>query len=225
MIDDKLWDKISHLRTLATHENTPQAEAEAATAAIHRLLLTHNLDMLEVERRANNTQPKSTVKQHTYTMENNDLWRIDLMTAMAVNNYCRSLSHRRRGHRNLVYIVGHQTNIEAVLELYATYSNIIERHALACHVPPTENPRAYKTMFRKGMVDGINARLKREKQEVISNNQTSSALVPVIEKEVNAYVTQQWPRLNKDYRHDRWGAGYKNGYSTGLNTHARKELS
>lgn len=225
MIDDQLFDKIAKLRILATHDNTPQAEAEAATAAIHRLLLTHNLDMLEVERRINNTQPKSRVVDHTYTMESNALWRIDLMTAMASNNYCRALSHRRRGSQNVVYLVGHQTNIEAVLELYNTYSNIIERHALACYVPPTENTHAYRTMFRKGMVDGINARLKREKQEVINNNPTSSALVPVIEKEVSNYVKHKWPRLNKDYRQDRWGAGYKNGYSTGLNTHARKELS
>lgn len=222
MTDAAFWDKIEALMTLAARAGT-QGEAEAATAGIHRLLLKHNLTMLDAERRVGNAPAKSGVVQREMWVSR-ERWRSGLYAQLASANMCRVLQARNRDG-SYVYVIGHRQNVEAVERLYELYEPLVERIPLTIEIPYGESTLSYRTGFRNGMVDGIGARLREEMDQAERNDSQSSALVPLLKKEVDTWVDQKHGRLRKDTpTRTRYRSAYHSGYSVGKSLEARKEV-
>lgn len=218
--NEKIIERLQHLKAVAEHPTTPQHEAEAAVAGMHRLMLKYNLDNLDFK----NPAEMRRVTKIEITMPSTALWRIDLMTVMAHANYCRCLNLRMRGVKPVVYIIGHKSNIDTTVDLYNTFIPIIERLSTTVAVPPFAEPRTFRNHFRRGMIYGIKHRLDEERRQLLdSSNMT--ALVPVLEKEVQNYVAEQFPHTKHDRRTPTAVTdAYVKGFQAGRMARARKEL-
>jgi hypothetical protein len=219
-IDKSIMKRLAHLKALAEHPKTPQHEAEAAAASMSRILLKYNIDMLQLQ----GADRSNTLLQRTITTKTNSLWRVDLMTVVARHHLCRTVNLRMRNTPTKIWVIGHQRNVDTAIDEYNDYCALVERYSTTVPVPEYYNAKTYRTNYRNGMIAGINARFA-EDRKAMSQDNSSTAIVPLITKEVNDYVKQLHPRTVADRRVSLTnGAGFSSGYQRGRTTTARKEL-
>src|SRR5689334_16506295 len=118
-----ILDKLGKLKTLSDRAGT-LAEAEAAAAAMTRLLLKYNLSMVDVTAHLDGSA--NPVKRVDDPLENTAMWRTLLIYEIAKANLCDLV--RLNGGKT-VALFGHDHNLIVVKELYLWLVGEIDRLA------------------------------------------------------------------------------------------------
>lgn len=190
-IDQSLVDKIQKLKTLAERAGT-EGEMYAATTAINRLLLRHNLSMEEWEREVGTP---SSVQRRDYLLSNSASWRSRLMHVVARANLCKIVI----GWRGRVYVFGTKRNLDAAFDMFKWLEQWVEvsTGSLATEGMLMTSIRSYRNSYRLGMVTGISQALAESNNEIRMGDGASAALVPLMEQEVEAEAQRHFPNTKK----------------------------
>lgn len=242
-VDQTEWNellaKLARIEALADRAGT-LAEAEAAAAALSRLLLRHNLSLAEVGERRERA-PGNGVTAQEHRLANGAAWRHYLLHALAQTHLCRAIRHA--GDR--ATIIGHPHNLAVVKDLYRWLSAAIERLArraweerierraaeLLLAAPPDAQPRfadamtaaretpgkrAWLAAFRTGAVDGLWRRLLDERRALEAETAPDRwALVPLLEREVEVFVGERFAGLGSYAVRAGDAGGYAAGHAAG----------
>ena len=173
----KLYDKLRKLLALkdSALEVGSIGEAEAAAAAVQRLLREYNLAEEEIpigERIAN---PVVMEKLPYYYSYRND-WFFGLLGVLSHANLCESLHHKKRAGRkvleNYIFIIGRETNVKMVSFLAMQLAN---RFVFFCKEAYKEyrmkqlysgcaplSEALFARDYLGGCVDGLSLKLEKE---------------------------------------------------------------
>jgi Protein of unknown function (DUF2786) len=191
-----ILDKLERIKTLAERAATP-AEAEAAAAALTKLLTRYNLSMVVLDRRLG-ARPPANYEQRAVDLGAATRWRRNLLNAIAHHGFCRSWWG---GWPTKDYLVGEPENILAVEEMYRHFEAEVIRLADAAwrgHASqrfPWETVRAWKERYRLGCVDGLGAAMARARRAAVGDVADGAALVVVKDAEADAALAKVAPNL------------------------------
>jgi hypothetical protein len=236
---NEVWERLSRIKTLADRAGT-LAEAEAATAALSRLLLRYNLSLTDLDD-ATGDPERGGVASEEYAVANSATWRHYLLHALAQSHFCRAI---RYPGTSRAILVGHPHNLSAVKELYRWLSVAIERLAsegweeqrdraaarllldpgsghrrfadARAALPGSSERRAWTSAFRTGAVDGLWRRLIDERAALQQETDPSRwALVPILDAEVQAFMDQHFASVGSYQMSASNAAGYQAGQEAG----------
>lgn len=185
---DRDWaailDKLERIKRLHERAGTP-AEAEAAAAALTKLLTKHNLTAAEFDHRLERT-PQDDYVKHIVDLGGRTSWQRELLDQLAYNNFCRAV--HLLGH-DKSFLVGEPRNIEVVRDLYAHLRREVDR--LADHAWDEAkrggtwlDARSWKRAYRLGVVEGIGAAMAEAKRAATAEVEHGSELVLVKDAEL-----------------------------------------
>lgn len=214
-LTSQLVDKFEKLLQLEQRAATP-GEAEAAAAAMTRLLTKHNLDMMEVHRRLGSQGPKIDMIKKWVDVPA-AAWRKSLLWIVARNNFTTFIYYRRGG-----YLIGHQASILTTWQLYESLIGTVEHLADLAWADIAawsgESAAIWKNSFRLGCVSGIGDAIRRAKRAAVEETEGGSALVLVNEKELAEAVEKfVGPTSRSGHTNVTNAAAYRAGYATGKN--------
>lgn len=236
----EVWERLSRIRTLADRAGT-LAEAEAAAAALSRLLLKYNLSMADLDESQAGDPGADAVGSEEYAVANSAPWRHYLLHALAQSHFCRAV---RYPGTNRAILVGHPHNLAAVKELYRWLSIAIERLAgeaweelrdrdaakllldpasghrrfagARAALPGASARRGWTAAFRTGAVDGLWRRLIDERAALERETDPANwALVPIIDAEVQAFMDHHFASVGSYQMRAQDAAGYNAGQEAG----------
>jgi hypothetical protein len=240
-IDDNwndVWERLSRIKSLADRAGT-LAEAEAATAALSRLLLKHNLSLADLDDAS--PEDRGGVGSEEYEVANSASWRHYLLHALAQSHFCRAI---RYPGTNRAMLVGHPHNLRAVKDLYRWLSVALERLAneaweedrdrqaarvildpasgirrfaeARAALPGAETRRGWTSAFRNGAIDGLWRRLIDERDALKQETDPSRwALVPILDAEVQTFMDDHFANVGSYQMRARDAAGYHAGQEAG----------
>jgi len=212
---EDVLERLARIRALADRAGTLE-EAEAATAALSRLLLRYNLSLADLDV-ASRPAERAGVESRDLRLANSAGWRHYLLHALAQCHFCRAIRYPGTDRATLI---GHPHNIAAVSDLHAWLAVSLER--LALDAWDAERPhggagkRAWLNAFRTGAVDGLWKRLLDERERLRAEEEGRAwALAPLLDAEVDAYLAEAFAALNS-YRVVTGDArGYRAGRAAG----------
>lgn len=208
-IDAKILDRLKKIMKLQEGATT-QGEAEAAAAAAQRLIIQYNLDIStidlsdKVEDKANIEEVKLPYKDKRTGGE----WRLNLMYAIADNNFCSVLYWR--GIQNMV-LIGTRANIEMVTYLYNSLAERLFQIAkeeyktykidklayMVTHL--IEKPISYDAFYRRflnGAAYGVRKKLQDGLKKLKEENTSLTGLMVYNEKALLDYKKEKYnPRM------------------------------
>jgi hypothetical protein len=241
-MDEPNWnevlDRLIRIRSLADRAGT-LAEAEAATAALTRLLLRYNLSLADLDAAPDGSG--GTVLSEEFQVANSASWRHYLLHALAQGHVCRAI---RFPGTNRAMLIGHPHSLTVVKELYAWLSVAIPRLAndgweerrdreaaqllldsasghrrfarARAALPGAKARRAWIAAFRAGAVDGIWRRLLEEREALRQETDPSRwAIVPAMDAEVEAFMNQHFAGVGSYSMTARDADGYHAGREAG----------
>jgi hypothetical protein len=217
----KILNKIALLKNLRDRPGTPE-EAAAAAGKIQDLMTKYNLTMFQVDAATRSREgaegPIQRWFDHTYAA-----WRFHLLAGIGRANFVRVL------HGGEFVLIGHRHNVDLTIQLFEYLEPEIERLATIAwkesdkeskwrwvgdnwkYGPPSG--KAWKNNFRYGAASTVSDRLMEQRQETVAAA-TSSALVPVIQEEVNNAVKTWYPKLGR--AKGGYGGNGVGGYAQGV---------
>lgn len=117
-----ILSKLEQVRTLRDRATT-QGEAEAAAAALTRLLTKYNLSMAEFEMRTKSERAEGHGMIRDFIdMANSAPWRSDLLNVIAMHNGCRAIF----GLGKKAIMVGTKQNIALIEDIYSEFVALAE---------------------------------------------------------------------------------------------------
>lgn len=220
--------KIERIITLQERA-TNQAEAEAAAAALQRLLTRHNIEMTELAGRLG--KPKQTVSLVRFP-ERAASWRRLLWAVVADANQAKVII-ATNGEIMLFAHEGKHDLIRRTVEGLSATALRIAPAAYEAYVAVLRDQRrqplpqrTWSTSFRLGFTSGVKQALADAAQAAAGEYTGSSALVLVNQKqEVETFVSGQGLRIQSYSAFantDAYETGRAAGYAHG---HGRAELS
>ncbi|MFZ5501865.1 MAG: DUF2786 domain-containing protein, partial [Candidatus Micrarchaeota archaeon] len=184
---DQVLDTVEKLLKLAGGTDF-EAEAAAAMAKAHELLLKHGLEMADV----GNGQGQEDVVHLTYEMP--DLcWRQCYVT-LSRHNFCRVVVAPYKQPPEC-YIIGRPTNVKAVAAMAAKIMVQLEAMAWVEAQMANSNRRGFRVPFVCGALSRLHHRLLAETQKVQQATAGSQALVVCYDEENRDYERRVWPSL------------------------------
>jgi hypothetical protein len=247
-MDTALLNKIEKLFNLQEGASTV-GEAEAAAAAITRLMTKHNLEMAEVRQRLGDKAPKSEYEHEIFDAGGDDGWIRGLATRIAGANFCKTYYIPGTSR---IGIVGESGNIETVKRLLFSLRDLIRLEArreyrkrqkdgtlpelwvegrwkgrewVSGHYAE-EGLWRFVGSFTNGAVDGIGYALKAAKKAEQDAYAGGSALVLVKDRELQEATGRLVGNLGVGRRRSSSGSGYKAGHAFGSNLNlGRGEIS
>jgi uncharacterized protein DUF2786 len=190
---ETILSKIQKLLALATSDNPH--EAALALSKAQALLHTHNVSMAEVQVQAD--QRSDLYALFSTDVGGQDLWRKELLHAIAQTTFC-DLVYRRG--QSVVGLVGEKENVEGVRAMYVYVVKQLEQmavHGLRIYRinGGTVHTRAWKVSFFTGAVSIIWERLLKEKQAFDVLNEQTRALIVVKDTDLRAALARLVPHL------------------------------
>ncbi len=182
-----IMDKLERVKRLQERAGTV-AEAEAAAAALTKLLTKYNLTAAEFDHRIERNPQDDYVRQ-TVDLDGRTSWQRDLLGAVAHHNFCRVVHIART---DLSYLVGEPRNIEIVRDLYTYLRREVDRLADRAweeargSSPDWISSREWKRSYRAGVVDGIGMAMTEAKRTAVAEVEHGSQLVLVKDAELTA---------------------------------------
>ncbi len=182
-----IMDKLERVKRLQERAGTP-AEAEAAAAALIKLLTKHNLTAAEFDHRAERS-PQDDYVQRLFDLGGRTSWQRDLLDHIAQNNFCRAVHVLGRDKS---YLVGEPRNIQVVRDLYTYLRREVDRLAdraweeARSSSPAWISPREWKRSYRTGVVDGIGTVMAEAKRAAAAEVEHGSQIVLVKDAELTA---------------------------------------
>lgn len=246
-IDEDLWRKILALREMMDpSRGATSHEIEVVTAKLNTLLLKHNLSLAMLD-----TGPATSIEHHMFVTDVETMtWEMILLKTLADENFCRVIADDTR---RVFAVIGKPHNIAATWETYMWLGPKIMEVALAERKKKQDKGRpkeedftfgqwitfdSYTNMaidqparwlqsFLIGMVEGIGQAMKDARREVLAQDNRNTALVPIMNREVDDYVEDNFSVDKKPLEYSAEQDIYRSGKQAGRNIdiHKRKELS
>jgi hypothetical protein len=211
----RILDQLERVKTMAERAATP-GEAEAAAAALTRLLTRYNLSVAELDHRLGNAA-RDNFAQDTVALGARTAWRRLLLATIARHHFCRALS---LSGTDRAYLVGERRNLDVTRDLYATLVLEIDRmthaawsDALRDGSAARDEARSWKHAYRLGAVAGIDNAMYRARAAAIADVGSGSALVALKDEQADAAVRKFFPNTAKQRPARFSGAG--RAYATG----------
>lgn len=228
-MDNVLREKLGKIQRLMSAAGTV-GEAEAAAAAMQRLVLKHNLDTADLEG-LGETEREEYISRYIVLGSKGSSglqWRINLAYVMGEMNFCAFI--REGFHGGTGWMVGQASNVDAAEEMFKSIAEANERLA------PTEwysfrnssrydgsSTVAWKNSFKIGFVAGIRMKMRMERQTVAQELEAGvvSSLVVVKEAELKEAVAE---KIGKTTTHKGSAPTNVNGYQRGVEKGLSHEL-
>jgi hypothetical protein len=219
-IPTEVLEKIEKIQTLIDRAGTDE-EANAAAAALTRVLTRHSLTMMDIEGRLGGPQ-KSIYGRHEIQMEKSG-WRRDLLHVVARNNFGRIVIFPGQAkcavvcdERSFEIIVSTYKRLEDLIWKVTDAAILRIKEDWANSYEYTRSPRTWSNSYRLGMVQGISVAMREAKNQEVQDFTGGSGLVVIKDKEVAQALHDLFPRL-------RAGGGssignssaYKQGFASG----------
>lgn len=232
-MDATIREKLEKVKRLMENAATV-GEAEAAAAAMQRLILKHNLSVEEVAS-LDSTQAREEYAADYFKVGDRKTqglqWRINLIYMLSEYHFCAFIRYGHHGGEGI--IVGQQTNKDAVrmmfdvtaaaieriadTEWYVTRNNYQEWYRAGC---PTAT--AWKNSFKIGFVAGLRAKMRAERQFQALEAPKTTALVSMKEVELKEAIDE---KVGKVGNHRGSAPTNAAGYSRGVEKGRTHELS
>lgn len=200
-----ILDKIKKLHALSTSSNPN--EAAVAASKMTDLLMAHNLTMADLD-------THTLSEQNPYTREDgvvnsNDTsksgrWQLTLAYVIAAHNFCSVVEWARNGHSRFVWI-GRRDNVAAARFIHEQLcASLIamcdvawkeEAARLRSIGTKADKWKTYKTLYYRGAVHAIHARLVAQRAEALRASAATTMLVRTSEREVKEAVARFYPRV------------------------------
>lgn len=201
MEKDKLLEKLRKLTNLKVSAQAlgNEGEANAAAAAITRLLLEYNLTNEDIPTQEKSNNPIVSVEIPFKAEMDNGRWYADLVAVVCEYNMCRSLiisiSNNGRMQRSKFQIVGRQKNVEIVLYLISFLSHQFTsigktryaQYKQECFKTRPQSMVIFLKSFLYGCVIGLNDKLKESKNN-LSSETGLTALIQVTDTEIDNFL-------------------------------------
>lgn len=216
-----LIDKLQKVANLLDNAGTP-GEAEAAAAALSRLLLKYNLDEADV-RAAQGSAAKSHIVVRPITITQGKSaakWQWLLLNTIARHNFTQLV--KRGGSSSAGWIAGTNENIDAVLDLYARLSIVFKRLASESwkaqppHTVYFTTRAQYIHGFLLGVPAGLSERFRLDRKQDEEADRRVSALVVTTERQLSEAVAAELGRTTRTGRRSTVdGRAYDHGRAAG----------
>ena len=198
------------------------AEAEAAAAAMQRMILKHNLDAADLENLGKQEREEYISKYIILGKEKTQglQWRVNLAYVMGEMNFCAFIRQGIHGAKG--WMVGQASNVEAAEVMYVSIVDANERLApteWAAFIRTSEgrfaNSGSWKNSFKIGFVQGIRMQMLAERKRVAGELEagTVSALVLVKDAELKQAVNE---KIGKTTTHKGSAPTNSSGFQRGL---------
>lgn len=228
----KIVEKLKKLMRLqqSAQKIGSEGEANAAAAAISRLLMQYNLSLMDIDPE----ERKETLQiQRTGCISFKDtygVWKRLLMNVLCEFNYCKTFLIS--GQTNMI-VVGTEANTSTVIYLYDMLRSIFRKLAPVRYEEFTEGKRGaartekykrkYITSYLTGCVYGLRAKLELE---AVANEVQDKTLVVCHNQLINNYMSNYSlveRKASKTKKKD-IAEAYYSGYRDGKNTSIKKQV-
>ena len=180
---NKIWDKIRKISALkqSATEIGEEGEAQAAAAAITRLLLKYDLSLDDIpdEEKAKN---KIVLRDIDFKVSYDNLqWFSFLIGTVCDANSCQHMTGKKISEKNKIVkvhkVVGREKNVEIVLYLVSFLSN----HFLSAarkkrKISSYSSVQLFMKSFLLGCVYGLSTKFAQEKESFAKSDVTALAL-------------------------------------------------
>ena len=224
---DEILDKLAKLHALEDGAAT-QGEAEAASAAITRLLTRYNLDALDVRRRLGNQAAPLQFGQVRLTGIKS-AWERTLLGAIARHNQSQAVFWTYGESSGDVTLFGPANTLPLIEEMFRTLARTVDHLTdlgWAAVTMVYTTPGKWKTAYRLGCVSGINTALQRARDAAVEQVEQGSALVVQQEEALAQEVEQQIGKTRSmakvTFEHTAYAQGYYDGVE--VNVASRGDL-
>jgi len=214
-ISDAILNKLAYIKTLKEQASTP-GEAEAAAAAMTRMLTKYGLDMMELDMRLGTMPKASDFLYEKVDLESSAMWKRTLIYHIAKHNFSRVIYIPGK---KTVDFVGTQQNLQVVQAMYAWL--VLEVNALA-EIGWQQftdkyyySVKSWKNAYRTGLVSGLGRAMKDARAEVLLASDSGSALVVVNEKALDEAVLLNVGKTRTSSLRVSNGDAYSRGYDVG----------
>lgn len=194
MSDNKM---VALLKKMIAHEKSARsigniAEAEAFAAKIQNLLLSHKLEMTDLEVEAQKTEDPFGKEQHGVNYGSTPQWRITLASAIARSFFCKAFYI---AGMNKIQFVGRTSDRAATIQMYEYLGELGKsigaeewKVARAQFGYSVSFKAKWDKSFRQGYADAISQRLRKDQYDLTAVNPNAFALVRREEVALEAYV-------------------------------------
>lgn len=214
-------DRIRSLLTLASHPNTPQAEAETALALASKLMQKHGITEHEVEDASIDNahfDNVDVVVERVLVCGAYRVRRVNVLYVLATVHSC--VGYRDDDERgddgtecSVLVLYGRPADIAAARTLFAAAD------AMAARLMP-RGTRSARTTWLKGFQSGLEEALAAAKQEFIAENRGSGLVLADRMTRAKDEMRSQGIRVRGGYSYadtstGAWQAGHNAGRSFG----------
>jgi hypothetical protein len=239
--DRKIIDKIIKLMEKAdsAKEIGSIAEAEAFAAKAQNLLAEYNLsksDLTKEEAAAEIYHIEMPAKVPGIGGRSS----FNIMAVIARFNWCKAYTYGKTSENKMI-IVGSPENVEVCQYIHSTVLlafirlGNIEYKAYKEDFQPWMNPKTgkpvgfdtYMRTFLAGASDGLNAKLREEREAFMKANESSTAIVRTNEVVIQDYVVAKWGGAGKgkSQSYDFSSGAYGRGVEAGKNVKISKGIN
>lgn len=225
----KIVEKLKKLMRLqqSAQKIGSEGEANAAAAAISRLLTQYNLSLMDIDPEE---RKETMLIQRTGCISFKDtygLWKRLLMNVLCEFNYCKTFLIS--GQTNMI-VVGTEANTSTVIYLYDMLRSIFRKLAPVRYEEFAEGKRGaartekykrkYIASYLTGCVYGLKAKLKLE---AVANEVQEKSLVVCHNQLINDYISnystveRKAPKTKKKDVAEAFYSGYCDGKNTNIN--------
>lgn len=211
LLDKKLLDKLQ--KVLALTGSCVETEAQAAAGCLARLLVLHNLDIADLERRGAVEVPKVSESKHNLGKAAFK-WKLKLAEEIAEHYFCYALIDHKIKH---VSFVGRPDNVDSLRMLYDWLINQVRDIASVerCRYIAENNehidPLRWQVGFGEGAAIRFGERLREQRQR--ESTEAGTALVISHTTEISDFLETQYgyrtdgrsTKMQQEYE-ERWNA-------------------
>ena len=203
---ESIYEKIRKLLALAESSNENEAAVAAAKAA--DLLAKYNLDQSKIPSEGPESDPIIETRTNEQRYQKRVDWVTDLADVVAQAHFCRVLY---RGAE--AAFIGHKRDVEVAVYTYNNLMTQLQRlvSAIDLKYVGRGSRRVFRSSWLRGAVYGIGEQYRKARRGFVTDP-SAKALVAQRSFEVDAFVKQQYPKLDsfsfaRRGFSDAWGAG------------------
>lgn len=177
--NEKIMNKINALLEKTTENGCTPAEAAEAAAMVQKLLAKHHLELTEQRDVAEDVLGCVEIIKHE--------WEIRLASVLAENGCCEVVIHQRGREKKLSFM-GRETDLNAVLSLYDTFSEAIKKGIRKEKIRCREEygtARGAETSYAIGFISAVAQEMARQ----------CKALMLVTPQDVTDKMNELFPNL------------------------------
>lgn len=214
-ITEQILNKLAYIKTLKENAATP-GEAEAAAAALIRMLTKYGLSIMELDARLGVMPKASDFKLDNVNVGSTAMWKRTLLHHIATFNFSETVIVPGSPY---VSFVGTEQSLQLVKAMFAWL--VLEVNSLtdkAWNSLPYKygySARSWKDSYRKGVVAGLGSAMRAARNSEVSAYEGGSSLVVVNQQALKEAVSQLIGKTTTQSVAVRTGSAYNRGYDAG----------